>query len=95
MWWSTTVHQLFQELVPLGNMNRVVFSKILRSAFDCCVLVVPLKIRDGLALMIDVTLAALNAGFRLPRCVVAGALALSDILPVSDGSRPLSSRPEA
>ena len=22
MWWSTTVHQLFQELVPLGNMNR-------------------------------------------------------------------------
>ena|SRR5882757_4741404 len=28
---------------------------------DCCVLFVPLKIRDGLALMIDVPLAALNA----------------------------------
>jgi hypothetical protein len=30
---------------------------------DCCVLVVPLKIRDSLALMIDVALAALNAAF--------------------------------
>ena len=30
---------------------------------DCCVLVVPLEIRDSLALMIDVALATLNAAF--------------------------------
>jgi hypothetical protein len=56
--------QLFDELVPLGNMNRQGFlehpDECLR---DCCVLVIPLKIRDGLALIIDVPLPALNAAF--------------------------------
>ena len=62
MWWSTTVRQFFQELVPLGNMNCHGFLEHPEECLrDCCVLFVPLKIRDGLALMIDVPLAALNA----------------------------------
>jgi hypothetical protein len=62
MWWSTTVCQLFEELVPIGNMTREGFLEHPEERLrDCCVLFVPLKIRDGLALMIDVPLAALNA----------------------------------
>ena len=64
MWWSTTACQLFEELVPIGNMTREGFLEHPEECRrDCCVLVVPLKIRDGLALMIDVALAALNAAF--------------------------------
>jgi hypothetical protein len=64
MWWSTTACQLFEELVPIGNMTREGFLEHPEECRrDCCVLVVPLKIRDSLALMIDVALAALNAAF--------------------------------
>jgi len=64
MWWSTTVCQLFEELVPIGNMTREGFLEHPEECRrDCCVLVVPLKIQDSLALMIDVALAALNAAF--------------------------------
>src|SRR5258708_5708416 len=63
-WWSTTACQLFEELVPIGNMTREGFLEHPEECRrDCCVLVVPLKIRDSLALMIDVALAALNAAF--------------------------------
>ena len=64
MWWSTTVCQLFEKLVPIGNMTREGFLEHPEECLrDCYVLVVSLKIRDGLALMIDVALAALNAAF--------------------------------
>ena len=54
--------QLFDELVPRGNVNRQGFLEHPEECLrDCCVLVFPLKVRDGLALMIDVTLPALNA----------------------------------
>jgi len=63
-WWSTTACQPFEELVPIGNMTREDFLEHPEECRrDCCVLVVSLKIRDGLALMIDVALAALNAAF--------------------------------
>jgi hypothetical protein len=96
MWWSTTVCQLFQEMVPLGNMNRQGFLENPEECLrDCCVLVVPLKIRDGLALMIDVPLAALNAAFGF----LDVSLQERSLHPTSYRSamesRPLSSRPEA
>jgi hypothetical protein len=34
-----------------------------QSLRNCCVLVVPLQFRDGLALKVDVPLSALNAAF--------------------------------
>ena len=64
MWWSTTVCQLFEELVAIGNMTREGLLEHPEECLrDCWVLVVSLKIRDGLALMIDIALAALNAAF--------------------------------
>jgi hypothetical protein len=64
MWWSTTSCQLFEELVPIGNMTCEGFLEHPEECLrDCCVLVVSLKIRDGLALKIDVALAALNSAF--------------------------------
>ena len=62
MCWLATLCQLFGELIPIGNVNRQCFLEHPEERLlDCCILVVQLKIRDGFALMIDVTLAALNA----------------------------------
>jgi hypothetical protein len=47
---------LFGEPVSIGNINRQGFLEHPEECLrDCCVTVFPLKIRDGLALMIDVT----------------------------------------
>jgi hypothetical protein len=64
MWCSTTFCQLFEELVPIGNVDCVgLLEQCEQSLRNCCVLVVPLKIRAGLALNVDVPLSALNAAF--------------------------------
>src|ERR1700738_2630758 len=63
MWWST-VWQLFEELVPIGNVDREsLLEQCEQSLRNCCVLAVPLLFRDGLALNVDCPLSALNASF--------------------------------
>jgi hypothetical protein len=79
--------QLFKKLVPLGNMNRQSLLEHPEEGLrDCCVLVIPLKIRDSVALMIDVPLPTLNAAFGFLD-VSLQERSLHPILPVSDGSR--------
>jgi hypothetical protein len=92
-WWSTTACQLFEELVPIGNMTREGFLEHPEECRrDCCVLVVSLKIRDGLALMIDVALATLNAAFGfLDVSLQEGSLHRTSY-PLAMESRPFSSR---
>ena len=63
MWWST-VWQLFEELVPIGNVDRErLLEQCEQSLRNCCVLAGPLQFRDGLALNVDVPLSALNVVF--------------------------------
>jgi hypothetical protein len=92
-WWSTTACQLFEELVPIGSMTREGFLEHPEECRrDCCVLVVSLKIRDGLALMIDVALATLNAAFGfLDVSLQEGSLHRTSY-PLAMESRPFSSR---
>ena len=95
-WWSTTACQPFEELVPIGNMTRESFlERPEECRRDCCVLVVSLKIRDGLALTIDVALAALNAAFGLlDVSLQEGSLHRTSYLSAME-SRPFSSRSQA
>src|SRR5882757_371970 len=96
IWWSTTACQLFEELVPIGNMTREGFLEHPEECRrDCCVLFVSLKIRDGLALMIDVALAALNAAYGfLDVSLQEGSLHRTSYLSAME-SRPFSSRSQA
>ena len=81
MWWST-VWQLFEELVPIGNVDRErLLEQCEQSLRNCCVLAGPLQFRDGLALNVDVPLSALNVVFGfLKMSLQEGSLHL-DILP--------------
>jgi hypothetical protein len=66
-----------RSLIPIGNVNRQGFLEHSEERLlDCCVLVVQLKIRDGFALMIDVTLATLNAAAAIQRRCKARAIIL-------------------
>ena len=86
MWWST-VWQLFEELVPIGNVDRErLLEQCEQSLRKCCVLAGQLKIRDGLALMIDVPLPALNAAFGFLKMSLQGR-SLHPVILTTSGQR--------
>src|SRR5580704_3088489 len=69
-------------MVPTGNVDREgLLEQCEQSLRNCCVLVLPLQFRDGLALKVDVPLSALNAAFGFLDVSLQEGLLHPDILP--------------